>query len=41
MWTLFFLRLPRRACLALLTHFVLAFALLPEGEKKNACYAGY
>ena len=38
---LFFLRLLRRACLALLTHFALAFALLQKREKNNACYAGY
>ena len=39
---LFFPRLLRRACLALLTHFALAFALLQKHEKKNnACYAGY
>ena len=32
---LFFLRLLRRACLALLTHFALAFALLQKREKKE------
>ena len=32
---LFFLRVLRRACLALLTHFALAFALLQKHEKKN------
>ena len=32
---LFFLRLLRRACLALLTHFALAFALLQKHEKKK------
>lgn len=30
---LFFLRLLRRACLALLTHFALAFALLQNTKK--------
>ena len=32
---LFFLRLLRRACLALLTHFALAFALLQKREKRT------
>ena len=36
-----FLRLPRRACLALHTHFALAFSRLQKCEKYNTCCAGY